>query len=54
MRGTDESKDIAILKWWIAAERGSEIAQNNLGYVLDQGNSLSIVVFSGVADVNRV
>lgn len=53
MRGTDESKDIAILKWWIAAERGSEIAQNNLGYVLDQGNSLSIVVFSSAADVDR-
>ncbi|KAF5383420.1 hypothetical protein D9757_006125 [Collybiopsis confluens] len=39
-RGTDESKEIAILKWWIAAERGSEIAQNNLGYVLDQDKSI--------------
>ncbi|KIK69055.1 hypothetical protein GYMLUDRAFT_91457 [Collybiopsis luxurians FD-317 M1] len=39
-RGTQESKEIAILKWWIAAERGSEIAQNNLGYVLDQDKSI--------------
>ncbi|KAJ3715938.1 hypothetical protein DFJ43DRAFT_1101399 [Lentinula guzmanii] len=39
-RGTDESKEIAILKWWIAAERGSEIAQNNLGYILDQDKSI--------------
>ena len=35
--GTDRSKEVAMLKWWIAAERGSEIAQNNLAYVLDQG-----------------
>lgn len=35
--GTDQGKETAILKWWIAAERGSEIAQNNLAYVLDQG-----------------
>lgn len=35
--GTDRGKEIAILKWWVAAERGSEIAQNNLAYVLDQG-----------------
>ncbi|KAJ3866681.1 hypothetical protein EV359DRAFT_71656 [Lentinula novae-zelandiae] len=39
-RGTDESKEIAILKWWLAAERGSEIAQNNLGYILDQDKSI--------------
>lgn len=35
--GTDRGKEIAMLKWWIAAERGHEIAQNNLAYVLDQG-----------------
>jgi len=35
--GTDRDKETAIIKWWIAAERGSEIAQNNLAYVLDQG-----------------
>lgn len=34
---THRGKEIAILKWWMAAERGSEIAQNNLAYVLDQG-----------------
>jgi len=37
MSGTDAGKDIAMLKWWVAAERGYEIAQNNLAYVLDQG-----------------
>lgn len=37
LAGTDKDKEIAILKWWIAAERGSEVAQNNLAYVLDQG-----------------
>lgn len=37
MSGTDQGKEIAMLKWWIAAERGSEVAQNNLAYVLDQG-----------------
>lgn len=35
--GTDRGKEIAMLKWWIMAERGSEIAQNNLAFVLDQG-----------------
>ncbi|KAK0460933.1 uncharacterized protein EV420DRAFT_1619466 [Desarmillaria tabescens] len=30
--GTDRGKEVALLKWWIAAERGSEIAQNNLAY----------------------
>ncbi|KAG2069617.1 HCP-like protein [Suillus decipiens] len=34
--GTERGKEIAILKWWVAAERGSEMAQNNLAYVLDQ------------------
>lgn len=37
MSASDHGKEIAMLKWWIAAERGSEIAQNNLAYVLDQG-----------------
>jgi len=34
---TSSGKDLAMLKWWIAAERGYEMAQNNLAYVLDQG-----------------
>lgn len=38
--GTARGKEMAILKWWIAAERGSEVAQNNLAYVLDQGQSV--------------
>lgn len=27
----------AMLRWFIAAERGYEIAQNNIAWVLDQG-----------------
>jgi SEL1 protein len=38
--GTNRGKEMAMLKWWIAAERGSEIAQNNLAFVLDQGACL--------------
>ena len=34
-----QEKEIAMLKWRVAAERGSEIAQSNLGYILDQGNN---------------
>ncbi|KAJ7594970.1 hypothetical protein C8J56DRAFT_1002681 [Mycena floridula] len=40
MSGTDRGKETAMLKWWLAAERGSEIAQNNLAYVLDQDKSI--------------
>lgn len=35
--GTDKAKEEAMLKWWLAAERGIECAQNNLAYILDQG-----------------
>ena len=35
--GTASGKQLAMLKWWIAAERGHEIGQNNLAFVLDQG-----------------
>ncbi|EAU91431.2 MMS2 [Coprinopsis cinerea okayama7 len=40
MAGTDEDQEVAMLKWWLAAERGLEVAQNNLGYVLDQDKSI--------------
>ncbi|KAJ7782738.1 hypothetical protein B0H16DRAFT_1357156 [Mycena metata] len=40
MSGTERGKETAMLKWWIAAERGSEAAQNNLAYVLDQDKSV--------------
>ncbi|KAJ3575054.1 hypothetical protein NP233_g1348 [Leucocoprinus birnbaumii] len=40
MSGTDLGKEIAMLKWWVAAERGFEIAQNNLAYILDQDKSM--------------
>jgi SEL1 protein len=40
MSGTERGKEMAMLKWWIAAERGSEVAQNNLAHVLDQGEIL--------------
>jgi len=43
--GTPQDKETAILKWWIAAERGSEIAQNNLAYVLDQGSFCELPVY---------
>ena len=35
--GTDHGKELAMLNWWIAAERGFEVAQNNIAFVLDQG-----------------
>lgn len=34
---TSQSKEGAILRWYLAAERGYEVAQNNLAFVLDQG-----------------
>lgn len=38
--GASEERELeregAKLRWWIAAEQGFEIAQNNLAYVLDQ------------------
>ncbi|KAH7883181.1 hypothetical protein F5I97DRAFT_1902756 [Phlebopus sp. FC_14] len=37
---TERGRQLAILMWWLAAERGSEIAQNNLAYVLDQDRSM--------------
>lgn len=30
-------KDGAVLRWQIAADRGFEVAQNNLAYILEQG-----------------
>lgn len=42
--GTDRGKEMAMLKWWIAAERGSEVAQNNLAFVLDQGMCFLLII----------
>ncbi|KAF8908028.1 hypothetical protein CPB85DRAFT_1310505 [Mucidula mucida] len=51
--GSDRGKEIAMLKWWIAAERGSEIAQNNLAYALDQDKSiLRLTRFSPITPSN--
>ncbi|KIJ65896.1 hypothetical protein HYDPIDRAFT_27117 [Hydnomerulius pinastri MD-312] len=51
--GTERGKEMAILMWWIAAERGSEIAQNNLAYVLDQDRSvLRLTRFSPIEASN--
>jgi SEL1 protein len=36
MNTVDWDKEGAKLRWWIAAEQGFEVAQNNLAYVLDQ------------------
>ncbi|KAI0079287.1 HCP-like protein [Panus rudis PR-1116 ss-1] len=38
--GTERGREMAMLRWWIAAERGSEVAQNNLAFVLDQDKSI--------------
>ncbi|KAF8270495.1 hypothetical protein EI94DRAFT_775294 [Lactarius quietus] len=38
--GTFGGKQLAMLKWWIAAERGFEIGQNNLAFILDQDKSM--------------
>lgn len=35
--GTDRGREMAMLRWWLASERGYEVAQNNLAFVLDQG-----------------
>ncbi|TEB38352.1 HCP-like protein [Coprinellus micaceus] len=40
MSQENQDKEVAMLKWWLGAERGYEIAQNNLGYVLDQDKSI--------------
>lgn len=37
---TNRGSENAMLLWWIAAERGYEVAQNNLAYVLDQDKSV--------------
>jgi SEL1 protein len=34
--GGEAEKRAAKLRWWMAAEQGLEVAQNNLAYVLDQ------------------
>ena len=33
----DMDRDEAKLRWAVAAESGSEVAQNNLAYLMDQG-----------------
>lgn len=41
--GTNQGEEMAMLRWWMAAEQGIEVAQNNLAYVLDQGMSSLLV-----------
>lgn len=45
-QGTEQGKEVAMLKWWIAAERGIEISQSNLAFILDQGQQLGQVQHS--------
>jgi SEL1 protein len=52
--GTERGKEIAMLKWQIAAEQGYEIAQNNLAYVLDQGKSKTCHCFVHIFPDDRV
>lgn len=44
MSGSDLGKEIAMLKWWMAAERGFELSQNNLAFILDQGTLLMLIM----------
>ncbi|KAJ7502934.1 hypothetical protein B0H11DRAFT_1987068 [Mycena galericulata] len=54
MSGTERGKEMAMLKWWITAERGSEVAQNNLAHVLDQDKSvLRLTRFSPTTPSNE-
>lgn len=48
--GTAQGKEEAMLRWWIASERGYEVAQNNLAWILDQG--ASAVPASSVTSLN--
>ena len=41
--GTERGKEMAMLRWWMAAERGYEVAQNNLAFELDQGKSAKVL-----------
>ena len=43
--GTERGSEMAMLRWWIASERGIETAQNNLAYILDQGELLLSIGF---------
>ncbi|TFY81441.1 hypothetical protein EWM64_g2573 [Hericium alpestre] len=52
--GTAAGKENAMLRWWIAAKRGYEMAQNNLAYVLDQGMSLALLQWTRSAAQNNV
>lgn len=46
--GTDRAKEDAMLRWQIASERGIETAQNNLAYILDQGQSPNLHMYGNV------
>ncbi|CAL1711319.1 unnamed protein product [Somion occarium] len=51
--GTDRGREMAMLRWWIASERGYEVAQNNLAFVLDQDKSvLRFTRFSPISPSN--
>jgi SEL1 protein len=45
--GTPGGRRLAMLRWWIAAERGIEIGQNNLAFILDQGTFSYVLVSTG-------
>ena len=38
-----KQREGAMLRWFIAADRGYEIAQNNIAWVLDQGKCYSLI-----------
>ena len=35
--GGERERERSMMLWWMASERGYEVAQNNLAFILDQG-----------------
>ncbi|KAI0362333.1 hypothetical protein OH77DRAFT_43824 [Trametes cingulata] len=53
---TERGSEMAMLRWWIAAEeRGYEVAQDNVAYVLDQDKSiLRFTPYSPSNDISTI
>lgn len=47
-------KDTALLGYWIMAERGYEVAQNNVAWILDQGESCVRAICARCIDFREV
>ncbi|KAH9174932.1 HCP-like protein [Lactarius sanguifluus] len=53
IREGEDAWETALFKWWISAERGYEIGQNNLAFILDQG-MLALTQWTRSAAQNNV